>query len=162
MYVLVQKARWEKDWSLCRGHRSQSYLQCFLWSQWWGISCWCIWWRTPCPYLSGGKAASLGLYRSVTEEMIKMMWSLCTWVLSDLTFWQLNPWFFNTFSSPIMLLWVCLTWFHCNLFSEKVRKASLSEESVWILRLAEQIVDSNNAFHTSLNNKPQGDLGQDS
>lgn len=67
---------------------------------------------------------------------------------------------FNTFSYPIMLLWVCLTWFHCNLFSEKVRKASLSEESVWILRLAEQIVDSNNAFHTSLNNKPQGDLGQ--
>lgn len=91
-----------QNWSKNRGQRLQSNLQCFLWSQCWGISCWCTWWQTPCPCLSGGRDASWGLHRSVKEEMIcdNVIWSVSAWFLSYWTFWQSNPWFLPHFHTP--------------------------------------------------------------
>lgn len=48
--------------------RNHSHLQCSLWSQCWGISCWCTWWPSPCPFLSAGEDASLGRRTSATEH----------------------------------------------------------------------------------------------
>lgn len=48
--------------------QNHSHLQCSLWSQCWGISCWCTWWPSPCPFLSAGEDASLGRHMSATED----------------------------------------------------------------------------------------------
>lgn len=125
--------------------RVQSHLQCFLWSQCWGISCWCTWWPSPCPYLLAGEGVSLGRHRSVTKDAATMFtewWrTLFSLILSTATF-QVS------WGQPSELLqsgchWQqlshvkrkCLVLLHTNVFITKQFFHSDSDKSIPVARL---------------------------